>query len=101
MVKIQQNESASTQNTFKRGEDVKQYERQVKNQISELKEVASLFQKELVKVQDNENAMKKQMSTRFEELERSVKFQITSINDELLRLNKNIDKELEQVDKEM
>jgi archaellum component FlaC len=65
----------------------------VKKQIQELREVAQIFQSELYKVQDSENAMKKHVQTRIEEVERQVRSKVQELEDAFSRINKNLDKD--------
>jgi hypothetical protein len=60
-----------------------------------------MFQSELSKIQDAETSIKKFTQSKIEELERQIKSKVAEIEDQLNRINKNLDKDFEQVDKEM
>ncbi len=82
-------------------EQVKLFERQVRTQISELKEVAGMFQRELSKIQDAESAIKGYVTSRLEEAERMYRSQCDRVAAEVSQIGKDTYKELEQVDHEM
>ena len=82
-------------------EQVKLFERQVRTQISELKEVAGMFQRELSKIQDAESAIKGYVTSRLEEAERMYRGQCSNLSSEVNKIGNDTFKELEQVDREM
>ena len=82
-------------------EQVKQFERQVRLQINELKDVACMFQRELSKIQDAESAIKGYVQGRLEETERMYRSQCERMNADIQKIGKETFTELEQVDREM
>jgi hypothetical protein len=80
---------------------VRLFEKQVKVQIGELKEVASMFQKELGKIQEAEGSIRLYVQHRLEDTEKLFRALVEQVKTELGKTSADTFKELDTVDQEM
>lgn len=73
----------------------------MKTQISELKDVASLFHKELSKIQDAESSLKQYLNKKLEDSNKNLKEGLDKVRSDIEKWNQDTYKELDNVDKEM